>query len=71
VKYQSGQPAADAEVQAILVEKIIQFPYFEMKKLVTDASGMVTFTVAPMKSNSTFSLRINVRNILGCTSIKF
>jgi uncharacterized GH25 family protein len=60
VKYQSGQPVADAEVQVTLQEKMAQGAAPEVKKLVTDASGMVTFTVAPMKSNSTFSLTTKV-----------
>jgi 5-hydroxyisourate hydrolase-like protein (transthyretin family) len=60
VKYQSGQPVADAEVQVTLQEKMSQSAA-EVKKLVTDASGIITFTIAPMKSNSTFTLSTKVR----------
>jgi uncharacterized GH25 family protein len=60
VKYQSGQPVADAEVQVTLHEKMTQSATPDVKKLVTDANGIVTFTIAPMKSNSTFSLTTKV-----------
>lgn len=57
MKFQSGQPVADAKVEVTLQEKG-STP--EKQNLVTDARGMVTFTIAPLKSSSTFSLTAKV-----------